>query len=54
MIKLPKFSIAIAVAALATAPTQSYAQPDAEPLRASIVQVVVMDASGEVRRVRSG
>ena len=54
MITLPKFTITLAVAALATTPTRSYAQPDAEALRASIVQVVVMDASGEVRRVRSG
>ena len=54
MIKLPKFTIALAIAALATAPTLSHAQPDAEALRASVVQVVVMDASGEVRRVRSG
>ena len=54
MITLPKFTIALAVAALATASTSSYAQPDPEALRASIVQIVVMDASGEVRRVRSG
>ena len=39
---------------LATAATHASAQPDPEALRASIVQVVVLDGGGDVRRVRSG
>ena len=39
---------------LAAAAPQIQAQPDAETLRNSIVQVVAMDGGGTVRRVRSG
>ena len=39
---------------LATVATNASAQPDAEALRASVVQVVVLDSTGDVRRVRSG
>ena len=39
---------------LATAATTASAQPDPGALRASIVQVVVLDSFGNVRRVRSG
>ena len=43
-----------ALATVALVATFSHAQPDINALRPSLVQVVVMDRNGEVRRVRSG
>lgn len=43
---------AVCIVALAAAP--AHAQPDPAALRPSIVQVVVMERDGDVRRVRSG
>ena len=43
---------AVCIVALAAAP--AHAQPDPVALRPSIVQVVVMERDGDVRRVRSG
>ena len=48
---LRKWGAALLLAATAPCAT---AQPDPEALRASVVQVVVLDGAGNVRRVRSG
>ena len=47
-------ALILAAFILTAAAPQIHAQPDAETLRDSIVQVVAMDDGGAVRRVRSG
>ena len=54
MIASRNYALASVALLLATVATSASAQPDAEALRASVVQVVVLDSTGNVRRVRSG
>ena len=52
MTTLARYALALSIVVFAA--TFAHARPDTSALRSSLVQVVVMDRNGEVRRVRSG